>query len=190
MVTPIIAALMIAALTVVAPWPAGIRRLNEPWRFGSTATMSSLCQCWLNWRSKAMCRRAFCQGGPKLPILVPLRSGNRWRPPNGVVTLISSPRRNADAWPSSCLGGGIPSVECLEAVISDCQGGAATSGGAEAISDGCVGGHKPLQPAWRPRPSHRSFPLSERQMAVPGTVVEALVRPMVQTRAISCLAAP
>lgn len=45
-----------------------------------------------------------------------------------------------------------------------------------------MGRHEPLWSTWRPIPLHRSFSLSEWQVAVFRAVVEPLVGPMIKAR--------
>lgn len=65
-------------------------------------------------------------------------------------------------------------------MVANGQGGASASWNGETIADGGMDGHEALQAAWRAMTLHPALPLSERQMAVLGTIVEPLVRPVVQ----------
>lgn len=71
-------------------------------------------------------------------------------------------------------------TEGFEAMVASGLSEAAATGGDKAVAHSRMHGDEALQPAGRAVTAHHLFPRSERQVAVFGTIVEPLVRPVLE----------
>ena len=91
---------------------------------------------------------------------------------NGIVTLLNGRAANWHKNSSSRgSGGGLPQAHCLVAKLAQCFSGNQMALDVEGVVDGGVGREKPLRRSSRFETLHSSFPLSDWQVRILGSVV-------------------